>query len=621
MKRKWICALSMLLAVCYSIGLIASACSTDASKVNAAEPATQAASLGRTMGYEEKIFDRSRVHTLDIQIDESDWQDLKENAVRKEYHDCTLVVDGEPFYHVGVRTKGNSTLVQSIVRDWDRHSLVFSFGEFNASQRYYGLDELMIYNNACDSSFMKTALCQDLMREMGLASPLCSYTALYLNGEYVGLYTAVERVSESFAVRNYGYDHGQLYKPEQFDVAGILTGETTSDVHIDVSALTEDSSESHTIEISNLLQVPANTVALQYQGDGFEHYCDIWNTSAFKIGRSDKARLVNALKRVSTGEDLENAVDMQNLATYMAANAFVLNIDGYLTEMAHNYCLYEKDGKLSMIPWDYDLSLGSTGVVGDLSDMTAFINLGIDEPVLNTTVEERPMLACVLNDEQGRKMYDAALQKLVTEYIDSGWLENYLRSQTELILPYVISDPTSGVSEERFAEAVKSVYDFCILRSESIRGQLNGTIPTTAQAQNEHPETLINASNFSCPDSNSFMDMVFPKGSGLGFEDALRTLKGQLNFTAIFQMLPISSLKTVLASSSGSSMEKLVEGGYVQDEVEFRKEIITTVLQLVKDIGIFLLAVIALIVALVMVRRYGRNRRPSARKEARTHAV
>ena len=67
-------------------------------------------------------------------------------------------------------------------------------------------------------------ICFDLMRQMGIPTPLRSYTAVYLNGEYLGLYMAMEGVDTSFAVRNFGYDYGQLYKPEEFDLAAILTG-------------------------------------------------------------------------------------------------------------------------------------------------------------------------------------------------------------------------------------------------------------------------------------------------------------------------------------------------------------------------------------------------------------
>ena len=53
-----------------------------------------------------------------------------------------------------------------------------------------------------------------LMGEFGVAAPLCSYAFVTLNGEDFGLYLAVEAVEDSFLQRNYGPEHGALYKPD-----------------------------------------------------------------------------------------------------------------------------------------------------------------------------------------------------------------------------------------------------------------------------------------------------------------------------------------------------------------------------------------------------------------------
>ena len=53
-----------------------------------------AASLGgqageKTIGYEERLFDRSRAHTIDIVTD--DWEELLENATSETYYSCAVV--------------------------------------------------------------------------------------------------------------------------------------------------------------------------------------------------------------------------------------------------------------------------------------------------------------------------------------------------------------------------------------------------------------------------------------------------------------------------------------------------------------------------------------------------
>lgn len=90
----------------------------------------EATSGGVVLGYEERLFDTSVVHTIDIVMD--DWEGFIAGCEVEEYVLCDLVIDGE---------------------DW-------------------------------------------------------------------GLYLAVEGVEESFLLRNYGTDYGELYKPDSMEMGG-----------------------------------------------------------------------------------------------------------------------------------------------------------------------------------------------------------------------------------------------------------------------------------------------------------------------------------------------------------------------------------------------------------------
>lgn len=90
----------------------------------------EAASGGVVLGYEERLFDTSVIHTIDIVMD--DWEGFIAGCEDEEYVLCDLVIDGE---------------------DW-------------------------------------------------------------------GLYLAVEGVEESFLLRNYGTDYGELYKPDSMEMGG-----------------------------------------------------------------------------------------------------------------------------------------------------------------------------------------------------------------------------------------------------------------------------------------------------------------------------------------------------------------------------------------------------------------
>ena len=47
--------------------------------------------MAHTMGYESRLFDNTRVHTIDIVMD--DWDDLIANATSEEYYAANVVID------------------------------------------------------------------------------------------------------------------------------------------------------------------------------------------------------------------------------------------------------------------------------------------------------------------------------------------------------------------------------------------------------------------------------------------------------------------------------------------------------------------------------------------------
>ena len=52
------------------------------------------------MDYEDRLFDTSAVHTIDIQMD--DWEGFLAGCTDEEYVLCDLVIDGERFSRVGM---------------------------------------------------------------------------------------------------------------------------------------------------------------------------------------------------------------------------------------------------------------------------------------------------------------------------------------------------------------------------------------------------------------------------------------------------------------------------------------------------------------------------------------
>lgn len=165
----------------------------------------------------------------------------------------------------------------------------------------------------------------------------------------------------------------------------------------------------------------------------------------------------------------------------------------------HNYYLYEEDGVMTMLPWDYNLSFVAFQTSYTTEEM---INFPIDEPVSGNTVEDRPMLAWIFSNEEYTELYHELFQEFIDEFFVSGYFENMVNDVETLIYDDVESDPSKFCTFEQFTTGVQALKDFVALRVESIQGQLDGTIGSTFDEQ-ENDANLISAGDVDVTDTGS----------------------------------------------------------------------------------------------------------------------
>ena len=250
---------------------------------------------------------------------------------------------------------------------------------------------------------------------------------------------------------------------------------------------------------------------LVYTDDDYDSYSNIFDNAETDITDADKDRLIESLKQLNEGENIEEVVNIDEVIRYFVVHNFVCNFDSYTGSMIHNYYLYEEDGQLSMIPWDYNLAFG--GFQGG-SDATSMVNYPIDTPVSGLSVEERPMLAWIFADETHTQLYHAYFAEFISDFFDSGYFDQMMDDVYSLIAPYVEKDPTKFCTYEEFETGFETLRQFCTLRAESVNGQLNGTIPSTSEGQQEDSSNLVDASFISISDmGNMNMGNMGNKGS------------------------------------------------------------------------------------------------------------
>ena len=478
------------------------------------------------MEYETVLFDTDDIISIDILMDEDEWDRMLKNAVSEEYYSCDVVINGERFSNVGIRPKGNTSLSAIAMSDSERYSFKLEFGHFVEGQTCHGLDKLILNNNYADATNMKEAIVYDMFQYLGADASLYNYADLSVNGEYYGVYLALEGVEQSFMLRNYGTQDGELYKPdnmemgggneqrggrkeeqdsgnEEADTAGEKDGNDPKDANAAGNNPGNKEKEKKTADTEEAGKQSragkggpgggfsmggSGGADLNYTDDELESYSSIWESQITDTTDTDHRRVVTALKNVSEGNDLEKYLDVDNILKYMAVHSFAVNMDSLSGSMAHNYYLYEYDGQLNILPWDYNLSFGGMSMGG--SDATSMVNDAIDTPFAGTE-----FFNALLENDEYRERYHEYLRQLTDGYVKGGAFdETYsrIRSQIDTL---VGTDPTAMYTFEEYQKAAELLHETVELRAESIEGQLGGTIPSTDEGQKKDPSALVDASD------------------------------------------------------------------------------------------------------------------------------
>ncbi len=551
-----------------------------------------------TMEYETRIFDHSEPVVIDIRMDADQWDTMLNNATQEIYYACDVVIDGTKFYDVGIRPKGNTSL-SSIASNpnTDRFSFKLEFDQFVDGQTAWGLDKLCLNNNYADATNMKEALFYDMYEFIGADASLYNYAEIYVNGDYWGIYLALEAVEDSFMLRNYGVTNGALYKPDTMGISrgegdwgdrddegwggsdgdrgeddegwGNSDGEGWGESEGrrqdgDSSPEPADDDSSDTVETSASTEAETDAAApaddasdeaekgensasgeasrewrqgddegwgesdgdrggggfggmfgssganLNYSGDDLDNYSTIWLSEVTTTGNADHKRVVEALKNISEGEDLEESMDIDNLLRLMAVHNFSVNSDSLSGSMAHNYYLYESSGRLNILPWDYNLAFGGMGFGGSSADNVA--NDPIDDSWGCTSFFDP-----LLENEEYLEKYHEYYRQLIEEYVfGGGFYEFYTRTRSQ-IDDLVATDPNALYNYDEYDAAAETLYALVVYRGESVLGQLDGTIPSTSAGQRQDSSTLIKAEDVDISLMGSMsMGGSFGGGGGWG---------------------------------------------------------------------------------------------------------
>jgi spore coat protein H len=224
--------------------------------------------------------------------------------------------------NVGFRSRGNTSLQAG------KKSFKIDFDMPGGVGKWQGLRELNLNGNHNDPSLLRAKMYWDICRHFGLPGSRVSYTELFVNEEYKGLYINVESVDDLFTELYFNEKTGNLWKclyPATLEFLGTNGA--------DYQVMTSWGTPIYDLE--------NNTQLNDYQ---------------------DLADFVNVLNNTSNQSivcELRKVMNVDRLLQYMAIDVMTGNWDG-----AHfnknNFYLFQNDltHRLEFIPYDTDNTFG-----------------------------------------------------------------------------------------------------------------------------------------------------------------------------------------------------------------------------------------------------------------------
>ena len=170
------------------------------------------------------FFQDDRVTTVDIQVDEDDWDTIRYQSRSFEdelhprrqfepiagpytYVPAQVTINGVDYGRVKIRKKGFFGSQNS-----ERPSLKVKLDAFQEDANIGGLTNLTFNNNNQDRSLMSQFLGYRLFEKAGVPVPRSGYAKVTVNGKNLGVYTHVETLRKPALRRGFGNDNGTLYE-------------------------------------------------------------------------------------------------------------------------------------------------------------------------------------------------------------------------------------------------------------------------------------------------------------------------------------------------------------------------------------------------------------------------
>ena len=359
----------------------------------------------------DPLFDSAVVNRIDLRLNSSDWEKLKQNFQENTYYPADLVFNGQTVRNTGIRSRGLGS------RSATKPGLRVDFDRYSTAQTFLGLKSLVLDNLTQDASGVHETVAMKVFARLGIPAPREAHVKLYVNDTLIGLYAVVESIDKDFLARVFGsigedvQNDGYLYEFDYVDAWNFsYFGADLSLYKARFDPKTNENKSDAELfgPIENLVRLANELAADQYQPVLGDH------------------------------------LDLDAFMRYVAAQNFVGQNDGFLGYAGmNNFYFYrlEDSTRHVFLAWDEDNAFwGPDFPITQRHDQNVLMRKAMQVPALSDVY-------FAMLDEAVRSTEEPTGPQGMT------WFEYEVRRQLELIESAMREDPSRPYSFSDFENA------------------------------------------------------------------------------------------------------------------------------------------------------------------------
>lgn len=373
------------------------------------------------------LYNLEQLKTIYLDFEYSDWwQRLTQNYKTKTDLPATLTYDGQKYYNVGVRFRGQTSYQR--IGYSQKKSFNISVDYLDSNQKLDGYKTLNLNNCFEDPSFIREVLYSTLA---GKHIPIAksNFVKLCINGQNWGVYTNVQQLNKDFISEWFLSNNGSLWRAEIPDTSSVQK------------------------EIGQQGGFGAGYCSLNYLGDDFLSY-----TRFYTLKTSSKENpwfdLVKACERLNNlpienlYDSLKFYFDVDRCLWHIANEIIWTDDDSYVNKGGMDYYIYYDADTKRIQPIEYD---------GNSTFTTRNVAWN---PFLKENDSKYPLISKLLRNPELKQRYVAHIRTIIKDLMNPEYVNPIIDKYYNLIQTEVNNDTKKLYSFSQFTNSITEIKTF-----------------------------------------------------------------------------------------------------------------------------------------------------------------